>query len=361
MTAFKVSFIAEQKGEFESLIQGTSGTEPIVSIIADVSSSGLALYHEAGIYHAATRSIFITSNQLPNDETSPNTATSNKHVKLFRFYDDPQNLRMEEVSFPGIEGAMLNGGTNFYQNSLLLCAQGSKDTSDLSGIIKLPIPTSDNPHPIAETIVSSFHGIPFNSVNDVVVHPEDSSIWFTDPSYGFHQEIRPQPKLPSQVYRFDQKTGSIRAIIAGGFTRPNGLCFSPDLKTLYVTDTGAIHGSTSVPIDLAGPSHIYAFDIVYPDGQSEPFLANRRLFAYAPGRFPDGVKCDSFGRVYSGCGNGIQIWNPYGVLIGTIEIPGGVANFCFGEEGVIYAFNETRVVKIHLKGKVGTWAFEGRY
>lgn len=49
---------------------------------------------------------------------------------------------------------------------------------------------------------------------------------------------------------------------------------------------------------------------------------------------PDGIKCDVYGNVYSGCGDGIEVWNPAGTLIGTIVIPGGgVANFCFGKDG----------------------------
>lgn len=106
-----------------------------------------------------------------------------------------------------------------------------------------------------------------------------------------------------------------------------------------------------MPIDPTGPSHIYVFDIVYPEGRLEPVICNRRLFAYAPGRFPDGIKCDIRGNVYSGCGDGIAVWNPFGVLLGTIMIPGRVANFCFGEDGVIYACNETRMIRIKLYGK----------
>ncbi|KAK9239692.1 hypothetical protein V1525DRAFT_397347 [Lipomyces kononenkoae] len=351
-----VSFIAHQ-GEFRAII-GDGSAPPSVFLLADTGSLGQSLYHEACIYHQPTRSVFVTSNQLPNDKDAPYPATSNKHVKLWRIYDsssilnsDPKATQIEEVRLTGVETAMLNGGVNFDKDSLLLCAQGSKDAKDLSGIIKVPIPTEDNPTPAPETIIDSFYGIPFNSVNDVIIHPQDHSIWFTDPPYGFHQEIRPQPQLPHQVYRFDRKTGSIRAM-ADHFTRPNGLCFSPDLKTLYVTDTGAIHGSASVPVDLSGPSHIYAFDIFFQDGQTtEPFLTNRRLFAFAPGRFPDGIKCDTFGNVYSGCGDGIEVWNPSGVQIGTIQVPGGVANFCFGENGVIYACNETRFFKIQLPGE----------
>lgn len=95
-----------------------------------------------------------------------------------------------------------------------------------------------------------------------------------------------------------------------------------------------------MPLDQTGPSHIYASDVVLRNGCSEPFLANRRVFAYAPGKVPDGIKCDTCGNVYAGCTDGIEVWDPSGVLIGTVNIPGGVSNFCFGEKGTMYACNE---------------------
>ncbi|RMD42151.1 hypothetical protein DV735_g3015, partial [Chaetothyriales sp. CBS 134920] len=249
---------------------------------------------------------------------------------------------------------MLNGGVNFGDDTLLLCAQGCQRDQDLSGLISVSIPTSAKAAPEVRTVVSSFNGIPFNSVNDVIVDPRDKSIWFTDPVYGFHQGIRHAPQLPNQVYRFDPASGSIRAV-ADGFTRPNGLCFSPDLAKLYITDTGAIHGNAETPFDPTGPSHIYCFDIVRSErgenGASEPFLTNRRLFAFAPGRCPDGIKCDTKGNVYSGCGDGIEVWNPAGVPLGVILIQGGVANFCFGEKGTIYVCNETAMWKVRLDGE----------
>lgn len=312
----------------------TVGPEPSIQLLCESTS---AVFHEACIYHQPTRSVFVTSNQLPNDAGHEYPDTDNKHVKLLRIRDH-DTAHVEEISFPGSEYAMLNGGVNFGPDAILLCAQGSKAPSDLSGIISLDISPPGAPH----VVVGSFHGIPFNSVNDVVVSPADGSIWFTDPSYGHGQGIRPAPQLPNQVYRYDPHTNAIRAV-ADGLVRPNGLCFSPDLQTLYVTDTGAIHGSPDVPIDLSGPSSIYAFDV-----SSEPFLCNKRLFAYAPGRFPDGIKCDLAGNVYAGCGDGIEVWNKTGTQIGTVAIPGGVANFCFGEGGVIYACNESRLWKISL-------------
>ncbi|KAG5912665.1 hypothetical protein E4U42_002019, partial [Claviceps africana] len=76
-------------------------------------------------------------------------------------------------------------------------------------------------------------------VNDVVVH-SDGSIWFTDPIYGFDAGFRSRPRLPRQVYRFDPARGSVRAV-ADGFGRPNGICFSPDERIVYVTVTDWIH------------------------------------------------------------------------------------------------------------------------
>lgn len=60
------------------------------------------------------------------------------------------------------------------------------------------------------------------------------------------------------------------------------------------------------------------------------------------------------GNVYSGCGDGIAVWDAGGLLLGKIVIPGGVANFCFTRKGELICLNETRfwVVKInkHVQG-----------
>jgi gluconolactonase len=55
----------------------------------------------------------------------------------------------------------------------------------------------------------------------------------------------------------------------------------------------------------------YAFDVIKRSGQ--PFLTGRRLFAMADKGAPDGIKCDMRGNVYSGCGDGVNVWSPGGV------------------------------------------------
>lgn len=90
----------------------------------------------------------------------------------------------------------------------------------------------------------------------------------------------------------------------------------------------------------------YAFTVQHFSGQ--PFLTNRRLFAMADTGIPDGIKCDVHGNVYSGCGDGVSIWSPGGVLLAKILVEGGVANFCFGREGQMYLLNETRLWRARI-------------
>ena len=81
-------------------------------------------------------------------------------------------------------------------------------------------------------------------------------------------------------------------------------------------------------------------------------MMHRRLFAMAAEGIPDGLKCDMDGNIYSGCGDGINVWCPGGVLLGVIKVEGGVANFCFGRQGAIYILNENRMWKAQLAGTV---------
>ena len=97
--------------------------------------------------------------------------------------------------------------------------------------------------------------------------------------------------------------------------------------------------------DHSNPHTIYAFDIIVRNGGS--FLANRRVFAACDVGIPDGVKLDRDGNVYSGCGDGLNVWAGSGDLIGKIHVDGGVSNFCFADNDLIL-LAETRVLKIQL-------------
>ncbi|HVR36149.1 MAG TPA: SMP-30/gluconolactonase/LRE family protein, partial [Methylomirabilota bacterium] len=158
------------------------------------------------------------------------------------------------------------------------------------------------------TVVDSFDGKKLNSPNDVVVM-SDGTYWFTDPDYGIRQEQKEQPG--NFVYRFDPRNDTLLPLVKD-FDKPNGLCFSPDEKILYVADSGR-------------PRHIRAFDI-----QHDATLANGRVFCEINAGVPDGIRCDSDGRVWSSAGDGVHIFAPDGSLIGKILVPESPANLCFG-------------------------------
>jgi gluconolactonase len=100
------------------------------------------------------------------------------------------------------------------------------------------------------------------------------------------------------------------------------------------------------PVDILTTASSYAFDLTMYSGQ--PFLSNRRLFAMADVGIPDGIKCDTDGNVYSGCGDGLNIWSPGGVLLAKVLVDGGVANFCFGRDGQVFLLNENKLWRLQL-------------
>lgn len=183
-------------------------------------------------------------------------------------------------------------------------------------------------------LADSFEGKSLNAPNDAVVHPEDRSIWFTDPGYGSlgHYEGSradtgsPQPYQKESVYRIDPQSGQI-AKVADQPVKPNGLCFSPDLKRLYVADTGASHYPET-------PRIIWVFDV---DGTR---LKNGRTFCSmemdGKSGFADGITCDEDGNVWASAGwvgsgyDGVHVFAPDGQRIGLIRLPEICSNVCFG-------------------------------
>lgn len=158
------------------------------------------------------------------------------------------------------------------------------------------------------TIVDSHDGKKLNSPNDVVVK-RDGTIWFTDPDYGLAG--RPKEQTSNNVFRFDPAKNLLTAVVKD-FDKPNGLCFSPDESKLYVADSGK-------------PRHIRVFSVAR-DGS----VSGGEVFASIDKGGPDGIRCDSGGRVWSSSGDGAQIFGADGKLIGRILLPEAAANLAFG-------------------------------
>lgn len=171
------------------------------------------------------------------------------------------------------------------------------------------------------TLADRFRAGRLTSPNDVVVK-SDGSVWFTDPDYGFlcpdfgHGDKPEQDR--NRVYRVLPDTGEITSVCED-FDKPNGLAFSPDESVLYVGDTGRTHGEFR-------PHQLMAFDVT-PDGAK---LINPRVFAVIEPWVPDGFRVDVEGNLFVTAGDGIQVFNASGKLLGKIFTPEAAGNCSFG-------------------------------
>ncbi len=170
-------------------------------------------------------------------------------------------------------------------------------------------------------LAESFGGKKLTGPNDVVVK-SDNSIWFSDNGAGIRGNYlghKAPQELPFRVYRIDGTTGEM-TVAVGDMQRPDGLCFSPDEKRLYVVDTPGTGAKTT---------HVY--DVI-EDGAK---VANGRVFFDASPGYADGIRCDTEGNVWAGFSggegqDGVAVFAPDGKLIGRILLPERCANLCFG-------------------------------
>jgi len=181
--------------------------------------------------------------------------------------------------------------------------------------------------------LSKYQGRRFNSPNDLVF-TKDGALWFTDPSFG----LPDMDKDPTKELKFNgvfrYKDGKLTPVVTD-MTQPNGIAFSPDEKTLYI--------SNSLP-DM----YVRAYD-VGADGK----LSNPRNLIKWPGSapdVPDGMKVDSAGNVWATGPGGIRIISPQGKVLGQLIVPEIVANIGFAEDGkTVYLTGSTSLYRLHTK------------
>lgn len=241
--------------------------------------------------------------------------------RQFRWIEDDQRV----TTFRKPAGNS-NGNTFDYQGRQLSCEHGTRRVVRYEHDGSVAI------------LADKWNGKRLNAPNDVIVHP-NGDIWFTDPGYGSmgnYEGHKGDLEIKEAVYRIDGKDGKL-TLVTDEISKPNGLCFSPDYKKLYVADTGG-----------ADPKPIVVWDIV--DGKK---LAGRKVFCSMDydDRVggADGIRADIDGNIWAGAGwgsrvngdlsepdgegyDGVHVFAPDGQRIGLIMLPEICANLCFGGE-----------------------------
>jgi gluconolactonase len=182
--------------------------------------------------------------------------------------------------------------------------------------------------------VDRFDGKRFNSPNDLVFR-SDGSLYFTDPPFGLVQQDADPAKELDFNGVFRHADGNVQLLVRD-LGRPNGIAFSPDYRTLYVSNT-------------EDDRKVYMQYDVADDGS----VSNGRVFADAtadpaPGG-PDGIKVDVQGNVYATGPGGVRVYAPDGTHLGTIATPEPAANCGWGDDGrTLYITAVTSIYRIRL-------------
>jgi gluconolactonase len=220
--------------------------------------------------------------------------------------DIPNNRQMRWIEEDGrvtvfrSPSGFSNGNTFDYEGRQLSCEHGGRRVAryESNGTVT--------------TITDKFQGKRLNSPNDIAVHP-DGGIWFTDPIYGirgYYEGFKGESEIKEAVYRVDGKTGQMEKV-TDELNEPNGICFSPDYKKVYICDTGT-------------GREVRVYDI-----DNNKLRNSKRFVQFATGA-ADGIRCDIDGNVWCGAPPGVQIVAPSGEPIGMIRLPENCANICFG-------------------------------
>lgn len=264
--------------EFSSII----GSNPQLTLIGQQPIS-IEYAHEGGAYVPETNEIWFTANQLPIQNTNISSI----------------NLLTNQINLLDINPPIITpNGANYFQGYVYICSQGNKTIP--AGIYAVN-PTTY----ISRLIVNSWFGYRLNSPNDVTFSTKilnRNFMWFTDPHVAYYQGFANTPQRPNTVYRYDMLTSELRPIIID-INIPNGIAFNRNETVLYISET---------PLDI-NVRTVYAYDI-----NKDGLPINRRIFSISSTGGPDGIRVDENNRVWIAEGDGINIRDEHGNLLGVI-------------------------------------------
>ena len=219
------------------------------------------------------------------------------------------------------------------EGRLAICQHGDRRMARLEAPLSAPAPKFS-------TLADRYRGARFNSPNDAVFHP-NGDLYFTDPPYGLVKQFEdPARELPHQSVFRRQRSGVVDLLVRD-MTLPNGLAFSPDLKTLYISQS-----------DPKAPLW-RAFE-VNPDGSlgASRVLFDASALTKSRSGLPDGLKVETGGNLFAAGPGGVLILTPEGRHLGTILTGHRTGNCAFGDDGrTLYLTAHMYLMRLRLKVK----------
>ncbi|MEO7998270.1 MAG: SMP-30/gluconolactonase/LRE family protein [Gemmatimonadaceae bacterium] len=190
-----------------------------------------------------------------------------------------------------------------------------------------------------QIVASRFDGKRFNSPNDLVFR-SNGDLYFTDPPFGLRGlNNDPAKELAySGVFRVS-RTGDV-SLLTKELGFPNGIAFSPDERTMYVSNADA-----KKPIWMSFPLNNDG-----SIGNGHTFFDASALVAAGGQGVPDGMRVDKLGNVFAAGPGGILILSPTGKHLGTIVTGQPTANCAFGDDGsTLYITANDRLMRVKLR------------
>lgn len=224
-----------------------------------------------------------------------------------------------------------NGLTYDAAGNLVTCAHGDRVIQQFAG------GKADGKRSV---LAAKYEGKRLNSPNDLV-YKSNGDLYFTDPPYGLPKQYDdPARELDwCGVYRLS-KDGKL-TLLTKEMTRPNGIAFSPDEKTLYVANSDPkIAIWKSFPVKDDGTL-----------GEGKLVLDVTEHFGKMPG-LPDGLKVDTKGNLYATGPGGVWILSPAGKPLGRLDTGEATANCGWGDDGsTLYITADMYLLRIKLTAK----------
>jgi gluconolactonase len=228
---------------------------------------------------------------------------------------------------PGSNGLLLDS-----EGRLILCQHGDRRIARLEADRSF------------KTLADRYQGKRLNSPNDGVYH-SSGSLYFTDPPYGLPLNWDdPHRELDfCGVYRLSPD-GQL-TLLTKEMTRPNGIGFSPDEKTLYVAQSDPAAALwKAFPVKDDGTL-----------GASRVLRDVTSTVKTKPG-LPDGLKVDKHGNLFATAPGGVHVLAPDGTHLGTIDTGERTANCGWGDDGsTLYIMADMYICRIKTSTKGIGW------